>query len=157
MQTIPRLIVTGENSGKSIIARDTIANSVFEHFAGLIISDIWATNTMPVNIKNDLVIENTAFPNTPVNGTYFRYVQIPPDSELGIKEEIGKPHPLMHKTDTLDYIVILEGEIYLVMDEEETLIKAGDIIIQRGTNHAWSNRSNKRCLQLAILIDAGER
>ena len=60
----------------------------------------------------------------------------------------------MHKTATLDYIVILLGEIYLVLDKEETLLKPGDIVIQRGTNHAWSNRSGEQCIQLAVWIDA---
>ncbi|MGE8430928.1 MAG: cupin domain-containing protein [Sphingobacterium sp.] len=67
---------------------------------------------------------------------------------------MGPPHPLMHQTASLDYIVILSGEIYLITDTEETLLQAGDIVIQRGTNHAWSNRSDQMCLQLAILIDA---
>lgn len=61
---------------------------------------------------------------------------------------------VMHQTASVDYIVILSGEIYLITDTEETLLQAGDIVIQRGTNHAWSNRSDQMCLQLAILIDA---
>ena len=60
----------------------------------------------------------------------------------------------MHQTDTLDYIIIISGEIYLIVDEEETLLQAGDIVIQRGTNHAWSNRSNSPCIQLTVLLDA---
>ena len=60
----------------------------------------------------------------------------------------------MHQTNTLDYIVILSGEIYLIVDEEETLLQAGDIVVQRGTNHAWSNRSDLPCIQLAVLLDA---
>ncbi len=60
----------------------------------------------------------------------------------------------MHKTQTLDYIIILAGEIYLILEEGETLLKTGDIVIQQATNHAWSNRSDKPCIQLAILLDA---
>ncbi len=60
----------------------------------------------------------------------------------------------MHQTTTLDYIVILSGEIYLMMEDTETLLKPGDIVIQRATNHAWSNRSNEPCVQLAILLSA---
>ena len=87
---------------------------------------------------------------------YFRYVQIPPDKDLGIIAEEGQPHPLMHQTDTLDYIVILSGEIWLIVDEDETVLQAGDIVVQRGTNHAWSNRSDSPCIQLAILLDASK-
>lgn len=154
MKTVPRRIVTGIKNGKSIIEKDEILSNVSEHIPGLIISDVWSTDSMPADLAEEKIIENTAFPNTPKNGTYFRYVQIPPDKDLGIVAAIGQPHPLMHQTATLDYIVILSGEIYLVMDEEETLLQAGDIVIQRGTSHAWSNKSDKPCIQLAILIDA---
>lgn len=154
MKTIPRRIVTGLRDGKSIIEQDAIVANVSEHFPGLIISDIWSTDSMPVKLEEEKVIENTAFPNTPKNGSYFRYVQIPPDKDLGIVTPKGQPHPLMHQTNTLDYIVILSGEIYLIVDEEETLLQAGDIVVQRGTNHAWSNRSDLPCIQLAVLLDA---
>ncbi|GAA3749149.1 MULTISPECIES: cupin domain-containing protein [Flavobacterium] len=155
MKTIPRRIVTGLRNGKSIIEQDEIVTNVSEHFPGLIISDIWSTDSTPAKFE-EKVIENTAFPNTPKNGSYFRYVQIPPDKDLGIIVTEGQPHPLMHQTDTLDYIIIISGEIYLIVDEEETLLRAGDIVIQRGTNHAWSNRSDSSCIQLAVLLDAAK-
>ena len=62
-------------------------------------------------------------------------------------------HPLMHRTETVDYAVVLEGEIYLVLDKEERLMKQGDFLVERGTNHAWSNRSGKPCKMLFVLID----
>ena len=154
MKTIPRRIVTGLRDGKSIIEEDQIVTNVSEHFPGLIISDVWTTDSAPAKFQENY-IENTAFPNTPKKGSYFRYVQIPPDKDLGIVALEGQPHPLMHQTDTLDYIVILAGEIYLIVEEGETLLQAGDIVIQRGTNHAWSNRSDSPCIQLAVLLDAG--
>lgn len=153
MKTIPRRVVTGLRNGKSIIEQDEIVANVSEHFPGLIISDVWSTDSAPAKFE-EKVIENTAFPNTPKNGNYFRYVQIPPDKDLGVIVTEGEPHPLMHQTDTLDYIIIISGEIYLIVDQEETLLKAGDIVIQRGTNHAWSNRSDSPCIQLAVLLDA---
>lgn len=128
--------------------------NVSEHFPGLLIADVWATDSMPAALRQELVPENTAFPLTPANSTYFRYVSIPPDEQLGISALSGAPHPLMHRTDTLDYIIIVSGEVYLVLDNEETLVKAGDIVIQRGANHAWSNRSGEVCIQIAVLIDA---
>ncbi|WP_025146733.1 cupin domain-containing protein [Pedobacter jeongneungensis] len=152
--TIPRRVVTGEKEGRSVISSDAEAKNVSEHFPGLIISDIWATDSSPAALDKELDIENTAFPITPTRGTYFRYVSIPPDDQLGIVAQPGTPHPLMHQTDTLDYIIIASGEIYLVLDDEETKLKVGDIVIQRGTNHAWSNRSDQPCIQIAVLIDA---
>lgn len=81
---------------------------------------------------------------------------IPPDSETlkYFPEKPGQAHPLMHKTETRDYIIILSGELYLIMEDCETLLKPGDIVIQCGTNHAWSNRKQEPCVQLAILLDS---
>ena len=59
----------------------------------------------------------------------------------------------MHRTETVDYAIVLEGEIWAVMDEGETLLRAGDVLVQRGTNHAWANRSSKRARIAFILID----
>lgn len=154
MNKIPRRIVTGIKNGKSVIIEDETVKNAVEHFPDLIISDIWNTQQMPASLDFEIPIPNTGFPQTPKNGTYFRYVSIPPDKDLGVEIEAGKPHPMMHQTQTLDYIIILSGELYLIMEEGETLLKPGDIVIQRGTNHAWSNRSEKPCIQLAVLIDA---
>lgn len=129
MRTIPRRIVTGIKKGRSIIEKDEIVSNVSEHFSGLIISDIWSTNSMPADLLTEKVIENTAFPNILRNGTYFRYVQIPPDKDLGIETPVGQPHPLMHQTDTLDYIILLSGEIYLIVEVGETLLQVGDIVV----------------------------
>ncbi|MNU18588.1 Cupin domain protein [compost metagenome] len=154
MNKIPRRIVTGIENGRSTIIEDQQVENVVEHLPGLIISDIWNTQKMPASLDFETQIPNTGFPQTPKNGTYFRYVSIPPDKDLGVEFKVGEPHPMMHQTQTLDYIIILSGELYLIMEERETLLKAGDIVIQRGTNHAWSNRSDEACIQLAVLIDA---
>lgn len=154
MNKIPRRIVTGIENGRSTIIEDQPIENVVEHLPGLIISDIWNTQKMPASLDLETQIPNTGFPQTPKNGTYFRYVSIPPDKDLGVEFKTGEPHPMMHQTQTLDYIIILSGELYLIMEEGETLLKAGDIVIQRGTDHAWSNRSDEACIQLAVLIDA---
>lgn len=154
MQTIPRRVITGIKDGKSTIVEDKTVSNAVEHLKGLFISDIWNTQEMPAHLDNETIIPNTAFPQTPKNGTYFRYVSIPPDADLGITVVPNQPHPLMHQTDTLDYIIILSGELYLILEDGETLLQPGDIVVQRGTNHAWSNRSDQPCIQLAILIDA---
>ena len=60
----------------------------------------------------------------------------------------------MHRTQSIDYGIVLEGEITLILDEGETTVKAGDIVIQRGTNHGWANRSGRNCRIAFILIDA---
>lgn len=160
---IPRYIVTGVEAGKSKIIHDGVVKNVIEDIPGLVIADVWATDTMPIDLNREVQLESTLFPKTPKNGSFFRYVCIPPDTELfqhlpaALQQNNPEtPHPLMHKTATLDYIIILSGELYLIMDEGETLLKPGDIVIQRGTNHAWSNRSKEPCIQLAILLDASK-
>lgn len=154
MNKIPRRIVTGIKNGKSIIVEDQQVKNAVEHLPGLIISDIWNTQNTPASLDFETTIPNTGFPQTPKNGTYFRYVVIPPDKDLSVEFKKGEPHPMMHQTSTLDYIIILSGELHLIMEEGETILKPGDIVIQRGTNHAWSNRSDEPCIQLAVLIDA---
>ena len=65
----------------------------------------------------------------------------------------GSRHAFMHKTETVDYGIMLEGELTLILDIGETVVRAGDIVIQRGTNHGWANRSGKNCRIAFILID----
>ena len=63
------------------------------------------------------------------------------------------PHPLMHRTQSIDYGIVIEGEMTLVLDAEETRLRRGDVVIQRGTNHAWANRSDRTCRMLFVLVD----
>jgi uncharacterized cupin superfamily protein len=71
-----------------------------------------------------------------------------------VSAEGRKRHVMFHTTDTVDYAIVLEGEIWAVLDDAETLMKQGDVLVQRGTGHAWSNRSDKYCRMAFILIDA---
>ena len=110
----------------------------------------------------------------PHRGTRLRVLDIPPESdeirtmtreaalahfaEMGASGAAGRPdpgsrHALMHRTETIDYGIVLEGELTLVMDVGETVVRAGDIVVQRGTNHGWSNRSGANCRVAFILID----
>ena len=104
-------------------------------------------------------------------GTILRVIDFPPEPkdpaerEHGMRATFAKlykdadhkpensPHPGMHETETLDYAIVLSGEIVAVMDCEERLMKTGDILIQRGTNHAWANRSDAPCRICFVLID----
>ena len=63
-------------------------------------------------------------------------------------------HPAMHKTKTVDYIILLSGEVTLLLDEDERDLKPFDVVVQRGTNHAWINKGNEPALLVAVLIDA---
>ena len=110
----------------------------------------------------------------PQGGHLFRIVDIPPDAgetadagkARALFEQMGEAHAathtdhdsgkggLMHRTETLDYGIVLEGEITLVLDTAELVIRAGEVVIQRGSNHAWSNRSGQSCRMAFFMIDA---
>ena len=68
-------------------------------------------------------------------------------------QKADSPHKLMHRTETIDYGILVAGELWLVMDEGETKLNVGDVVIQRGTNHAWSNRTNEIARMVFILLD----
>jgi len=103
------------------------------------------------------------------NGTVFRVIEYPPDAQrlqslkpeehfASMGAQAAQPHTRrhagMHRTKTLDYAIVLSGEIYAVLDEEEVLLKAGDVLVQQGTNHAWSNRTDRPATIAFVLVDA---
>lgn len=168
-----RLVVTGRNAeGKSIIVSDGDSPHVhvFERFGGTTVTELWMTTSVPADNSRmeDLGGRDFAI-EPPAKGTVFRIVDYPPDEVriAGIDREaafrdlgaahalVGEArHPGMHKTDTIDYAVVLSGEIYAVMEEGEVLLRAGDCLIQRGTSHAWSNRTDEPCRIAFVLVDA---
>ena len=168
-----RRIVTGHNAkGKSIISFDDHGTNVthIPSWEGLYVTELWVTSESPIENRGDKDRALRPMKHDPdKHGTIFRLVEIPPESKTtfnakGIFSELGssnKPsesdsarHPTMHKTNSVDYLVVISGEMIMQMEEGETLLKQGDCIVQRGTNHAWINKTDKPCLIAAILIDA---
>ncbi|MBI4193636.1 MAG: cupin domain-containing protein [Betaproteobacteria bacterium] len=173
-----RRVVTGhDENGKAIVISDGFAPSVRTNplRPGHISMDIWKTAAMPV-VLTDREPDPTLGPrqiHPSAHGTVIRISEIAPETEAirnldpGKAREVframgneaastfgrGGRHPFMHRTETVDYAVVLSGEIHLLLDDEDIHLKAGDVVIQRGTNHAWSNRSEKPCRMLYILID----
>ena len=105
----------------------------------------------------------------PANGTIFRLVEFPPDITWRGKadagdafDSIGAGHtpvkgsdePMMHKTSTVDYLIVVKGEIWAILDDSEVCLKQGGMMVQRGTNHSWSVRTDEPCLLAAILVNA---
>ncbi|MEK7833904.1 MAG: cupin domain-containing protein, partial [Acidobacteriota bacterium] len=140
---------------------------------GTVFYEVWNTNASPAPIDNsdDPTLRPLQLHPTP-NGSIIRFVDIPPDAgQHDISDEdiaagfaqIGaagattrnadSPHKLMHRTETIDYGILLSGELWLVLDEGETKLSPGDVVIQRGTNHAWSNRTNETARMVFILLD----
>jgi len=174
-----RRIVTGHNKeGKAIIISDEVPTRTYivGGANGAKFHEVWNTKQTPALI--DAVSkdpeETGLILGPPKQGTRIRVIDFPPEGdeirnltkeqaaehfktmngEHASKAGGNAPHPLMHKTETIDYGIVLDGELTLIVDEGETTAKAGDIIVQRGTNHAWSNRSEKVCRVVFILIDA---
>jgi hypothetical protein len=168
-----RRVVTGHDAGgKSIFLADGLAPNVKEMAAmpGLALTDLWETRGAPA--RNDGDADNAARPvrlEPPRNGTILRIVEFPPDAAWRGRtdgragfDSIGAAHaqdahsadPMMHTTATVDYIIVLKGEIYAIMDRGETLLKAGDVLVQRGTNHSWSVRGDEPCIIAAVLVSA---
>jgi quercetin dioxygenase-like cupin family protein len=107
-----------------------------------------------------------------MDGTVLRIIEYPPDTQrlaalahervadddgsghIAALDRGAPRHPGFHKTSSTDYAIVLSGEIFALMDEGEVLLKAGDVLIQRGTNHAWSNRTDKPAYLAFVLVDA---
>lgn len=169
-----RRIVSGDDAkGNSRIVEDAPAGSIRNVAArpGYRAVNVWRTEATPAKIgAADSTSEHQGI-LPPRNGTILRIIDFPPEptdhEELqrqldstfgGIYKDAahdrrpGK-HPGMHRTETVDYAIVLEGEIWALMDQGETLMRAGDVLIQRGTNHAWANRSSATARIAFVLID----
>ncbi len=163
-----RRIVTGQNAeGKSVFVEDRICPHVVKRGNGNVIVELWFTDEHPADNSG---YKDPGMPqkvlDTGRDGSIFRIVIYAPDTEraAAIAESTAKGEKLdprykgasrhfgFHKTETLDYAVVLKGEIYALMDEGETKMTEGDVLIQRGTSHAWSNRSDKPCSVLVAMI-----
>tara|TARA_Y100001933_G_scaffold11049_1_gene9623 strand:+ start:2819 stop:3340 length:522 start_codon:yes stop_codon:yes gene_type:complete len=169
-----RRIVTGHNEkGKSMITLDgPPARSIGEDVGGLF--ELWNTDGEDVNSTDNLDrADQDIILSPPSGGTKFRYFQINPIPE-GIPENVMQDmaaeafekigaahhridtskHPAMHKTETIDYIILLKGDVTLILDEEEIDLEPFDVVVQRGTNHAWVNNGTDPALLIAVLVDS---
>ena len=173
-----RRVVTGHDAdGAAIIVSDappTRVEKIGPH--GPIFHEVWNTRETPARIDRDSPEppEDRLILPPPKGGTRIRVLDIPPETaelraldadaarehfeaigagEASTHGKEGAPHPFMHRTETIDYGIVLEGELVLIVDKGETTVRAGDIVVQRGTNHAWANRSGRNCRIAFILID----
>lgn len=171
-----RRIVTGHDpQGRSIVQEDGPPARVVTlgGESGTTFHEVWNTRSAPAPIDraSGEPAESGISLLPPPGGTRIRILDIPPDdgsvaalpreSVRALFEAIGAghalaenpPHPLMHRTETVDYGIVLEGELVLILDAEETIVRAGDVVVQRGTSHAWANRSNANARIAFVLID----
>jgi len=168
-------IVTGQNeTGKSVIVRNTPIQPVkLGLFPGYEFHRIWGSDSAPALPSDGTpVLQPRYFP--PKNGFRFGFFTIPPDARAnidrintpaafeeirqklpGMLDVLERDHPGMHTTDTVDFDVVVFGEVVLELDDgAEVLLKAGDCVIQNGTRHAWHNRSAENCVIAVTLLGA---
>ena len=178
MQLLPEFkrVVTGHNrQGQAWVASSgTTPNSFpLKAVPGTVFHEIWNSGASPALLDNAADPTDKPLQLSPAPlGSLIRVVDIPPDSvqnqvsdaqAAATFAEIGQAHAgtghadsrhkLMHRTETLDYGIVTEGEVWLVLDEDEVHLKRGDIVVQRGTNHAWSNRTEAMARMVFILLD----
>lgn len=180
MADVPfRRIVTGHDAqGRAIIQEDGPPPRVQQVGGphGPVFHEVWNTRETPARIDaaSGEPAEDGITLAPPPNGTRIRVLDIPPEdasvkdisaaeakahfAEVGAAEasshsDAGSRHAFMHRTETVDYGIVLDGELTLIVDEGETVVRAGDIVIQRGTNHGWANRSDRNCRIAFVLID----
>jgi hypothetical protein len=170
-----RRIVTGiDAEGRSFIEQDGPSPAEFSSPArpGYRMTNLWRTTGAATFKDADSITEHRGV-LPPKGGTVIRIIEWPPEpaDPEQMRELMAQTframypdahhnprageHPGMHQTNSVDYALVMEGEIVAILDDGETLMRQGDVLIQRGTNHAWSNRSGKPVKVAFILVDAG--
>lgn len=169
-----RRIVTGHRAdGRSTVLSDAPAPNVKQRAAGNGSTLLWVTDESPADVSRtgDRAAREIGVP-PPRRGSIFRVAEFPPGvggevrdhetvlRDFGIGPDVKRGHaprhPAIHRTRSLDYVVVLEGEITLLLDDGDVLLKAGDVVVQQGTNHAWINRGAATCRLAMVFIDAEE-
>jgi len=172
MATKIRRVVTGhDKNGKAVVLSDGPCANVIHFAAGQDSTHVWLNERTPAEFyDDDPTGRYTALP-PPSRGAAFRIVEFPPTSPERIAQltrkdvfadekvtpgDKARTHPMMHRTESIDYVVVMSGEIDMLLDDSEIHMKTGDVMVQQGTNHAWVNRSGKPCI-VAFAMIGGKR
>lgn len=172
---IHRVVTGHDKDGKAIVCSSGPLPTAVEIAAipGTVFHEVWSTAATPAPVGNgpDPTLGALMLP-PPANGTRIRFVDIPPDTPEFLAHGAARmqdaftqagdaavstvtaasPHPLMHRTESIDYGVVIDGELTLVLDDSEVKLAPGSVVVQRGTNHAWANRSQRPCRMLFVLV-----
>lgn len=148
-QKIRRVVTGHDENGRSVILADGDATVHPLGREGMSLGDVWATGEYPPQITADEPDPVTTSLDFTIKerGTRFRILESTPGT--------GDAEPWMHRTSTIDYCYVIEGEMCLLLDDGvEVVLKEGDTVVQRGTNHAWVNRSGRKCRMLFVMMGA---
>lgn len=173
-----RRIVTGHDAdGRATVVSDAPSPHIrmSPSRPGVAYTNLWQTDRMPVPMHGATDPVTDAINLEPLaNGCNLRFVEFEPEStqlrsadpaaaraafaamggaQHALTQQANARHPWMHRTKSVDYGIVISGEIYLILDDQEVLMRTGDVCIQRGTNHAWANRSETNCVMAFVLID----
>lgn len=173
MTSIRRIVTAHDDQGRSIVQFDDGGTNRLDSqsFPGLVMHELWATAEMPARPASgvDRALRRVRI-EPERRGTVFRVIELPPDdmsaavdhrdadAEFGLSGQSERArierHRTMHRTLTLDYLVVLSGEMWMLLDDGEVLLTPGTCVIQQATAHGFSNRSSDYCVFAAVLIEA---
>ncbi len=168
-----RRVVTGHSAdGAAVVVSDGVATNILKrpNRPGVTLTNLWQTTQTPARFDGpEETVDGPFVLHPPCHGTVLRIIEFEPEdpavlatldgkaafAEMGAAANIvdGARHPFMHRTDSVDYAIVLSGRIKMLMDDSEVELKAGDVLIQRGTNHAWSNQYDDVCRIAFVLVD----
>jgi len=171
--SIRRIVTTQDEQGRSVVEFDDGGTNRLESrsFPGLVMHELWVTAETPARPAGgvDRVLRQARIEPEP-HGSVFRVIELPPDdpsatidhhaadAEFGLSGQSERArterHGTMHRTLTVDYLVVLSGEISMLLDESEVLLTPGTCVIQQATAHGFANRSQDYCVFAAVVIDA---
>ena len=139
-----RRVITGhDEGGRAVVKIDEVATHLFTGRPGATACNVWTTEGFPASNDGDADLGQHKVGTTLPNGTIFRVIEFAPG--LAARN---------HRTDSIDYIVVISGEIDMELDDSLVHLKAGDVMVQRGTIHNWLNRGTAPCVLAVVLIDA---
>jgi mannose-6-phosphate isomerase-like protein (cupin superfamily) len=171
---VRRVVTTVDKNDKAVVLFDgPEPNKKVRPDTQTVLRLLWVTDQTPADLSGTAdraAIEIGIMP--PRGGSAFRIVEFPPETaemrkldpdtmhriigDGAPKRGLPPRHPAMHRTRTIDYAIVMAGEIDMLLDDSEIHLKAGDVLVQQGTNHAWVNRGSEPCQIAFILIDGKE-
>ena len=139
-----RRVVTGhDDKGRAVVKIDEVSKNVTSSRPGATACVVWTTESFPADNTGEADEGLRKVGTTLKNGTVFRVIEFAP----GVA-------PRNHRTDSIDYAIVVSGEIDMEIEDSVVHLKAGDVLVQRGTIHNWVNRGTKPCVMAFVLIDA---